>query len=53
MSGAEEGIRDARAGDQGPERRLSVISEVERVPKKESISSGVISRSPAPSWVVV
>ena len=46
ISGAEYGIKDARVGDQGPERKLRFICLVARVSVKEARRSGVMSRSP-------
>jgi stage III sporulation protein SpoIIIAA len=46
MSGAEEGIRVARSGDQEPERNVREIWAVMRAVRKEVMMEGVSSRSP-------
>lgn len=45
ISGAEEGIRSARAGDQEPERKVRVMLFCCRAVRKEVRISGVSSRS--------
>lgn len=46
LSEAERGIREARVGDQGPERKVKLMPAVERAEVKARSTSGVISKSP-------